>query len=140
SATSDDCKVFTVALVARGTNAGVRTSPWLVTRTPARAEPSRASILNELIARPRLVSWGGRSPHCLVLRNRALEGRGLALAVPVRLPDRDAARLALLRLGDAHLEHALVEVRADRVGVHALGQRERAAEAPERALEAVPVL
>src|SRR5215211_9398678 len=70
----------------------------------------------------------------LPLLCRALHGR---LAVAVRL-DLHAARLALLRLGDSHLEHAAVELGADRVGVDALRQRQRAGEAPERALYAVP--
>src|SRR5215212_2706867 len=54
--------------------------------------------------------------------------------------DGDLARLALLGLGDPHLEHALVEGRLDGVGVHALGQRQRALEAAGRPLDAVVAL
>src|SRR5437763_181897 len=50
--------------------------------------------------------------------------------------DRDAARLALLGLRDPHLQDAAVEARLDRVGVDALGQRQRAAERAVRALDA----
>ena len=50
--------------------------------------------------------------------------------------DRDAARLALLGLGDADLEDAVVEARGHGVGVDALGQRQRAAEGAVRALDA----
>jgi hypothetical protein len=49
--------------------------------------------------------------------------------------DLDAARLALLGLRDPYLEHAVVEGGADLVGVDAVGQRQRAAEPAERALE-----
>ena len=46
AATSLAWSDFTVAVEASGTNAGVRTSPCSVRRTPARAVPSRASIVN----------------------------------------------------------------------------------------------
>ena len=41
AATSSGSRPFTVALVARGTKAGVRTSPCVVCRTPARARVAR---------------------------------------------------------------------------------------------------
>src|SRR3982751_6961938 len=50
--------------------------------------------------------------------------------------DGDLARLALLGLGDPHLEHTLVEGRLDGVGVHALGEGQRALEAAGRPLDA----
>src|SRR4029077_20345102 len=47
----------TVAFVASGTNAGVRTSPWAVRRTPVRARPSlsRASIWRAVTAGHRML-------------------------------------------------------------------------------------
>ena len=46
AATSAACSDFTVAVEASGTNAGVCTSPCGVWITPARAAPSRASMVN----------------------------------------------------------------------------------------------
>src|SRR5512132_2502646 len=63
----------------------------------------------------------------------ALERR---LAVAARY--LDPAWLALLRLRDPHLEHAVLEPRRDGVGVDAVRQGERAVETAERALDAVP--
>src|SRR3954469_410533 len=54
--------------------------------------------------------------------------------------DRDPARLALLGLGDADLEDALVERRRDLLGVDALRERQRAAELAEGALHPVVAL
>src|SRR4051812_44899859 len=54
--------------------------------------------------------------------------------------DGDAPRLALLGLGDAYLEHALVEGGCDPVGVDAVRQRQRAAELAEGALHPVEAL
>src|SRR3954447_25492280 len=62
---------------------------------------------------------------------------GVALAVPGNF---DPARLALLRLRNPHVEHALVEFGLDLVGVDPVGQRQRAAELAERALEAEETL
>src|SRR5215211_4465236 len=69
----------------------------------------------------------------------ALGGRGLGVDRLRRVADadRDLARLALLGLRDPHLEHAAVEAGRDGLGVDALGQRQRARERPERALDAV---
>src|SRR3954447_22715944 len=66
-------------------------------------------------------------------------GRGLGVDRLRRAADadRDLARLALLGLGDVDLEHAAVEARRDGLGVDALGQRQRARERAERALDAV---
>jgi hypothetical protein len=50
--------------------------------------------------------------------------------------DGDAARLALLGLGDADLEHAVLEARADGLGLDALGEGQRAPERAVRALDA----
>src|SRR5262245_16558311 len=41
--TSSGSSILTVAFVPTGMNAGVRTSPWAVWRTPARASPSEAT-------------------------------------------------------------------------------------------------
>src|SRR3954451_17679305 len=128
SATSAACSPLTVAVDASGTNAGVRTSPCGVNRTPARAEPSRASM-----------RCGCSGTRLSVLRRLLLGGRALEGLAAVGA-DRDPARLALLGLRNLDLEHALVERRVDLVRVHALGQRQRAAEAAERALEPVPAL
>src|SRR4051812_14512031 len=49
--------------------------------------------------------------------------------------DLDPPRLALLGLWDRHLEHAIVEGGLDLVRIDAVGQRQRAAELAERALE-----
>src|SRR4051812_28052672 len=65
----------------------------------------------------------------------ALDGRLAAADL-----DGHAARLALLGLGGAYLEHALVKGGGDAVGVDAFGQGERAAELAERALQAVEAL
>src|SRR3954471_22219889 len=54
--------------------------------------------------------------------------------------DGDLARLALLGLRDPDLEHAAVELGADRLGVDALRQRQRAREGAEGALHAVEAL
>src|SRR4051812_7379370 len=54
--------------------------------------------------------------------------------------DRDLARLGLLGLRDADLEHAAVEVGLDGFGVDAVGQGQRARERPEGALHAVVAL
>ena len=62
--------------------------------------------------------------------------RGLGLAHR----DRDLARLALLGLGDPHLEHAVGERGGHRLRVDALRQREGAREAAEGALQAVVAL
>src|SRR3712207_8712210 len=59
-------------------------------------------------------------PYTTLSRSRVTPPSGL-LALEGRLlvadGDRDLARLALLGLRDAHLEHALVEGRGDRLGV-----------------------
>src|SRR5206468_11766164 len=69
---------------------------------------------------------------------RVLLGRlvPLDLGGPGADLDGHAARLALLGLGDTDLEDAAVEARADRLGLHALGQGQRAAERAVRALDA----
>src|SRR5262249_11815843 len=75
----------------------------------------------------------GRQAQGLLLACVALKRGGLV----ARVTNGHAVRLSLLRLRDAHLEHALVEVRLYGVGVDALRQRERAAETAERTLDAV---
>src|SRR3954453_7558142 len=134
---------FTVALVASGTNAGVSTSPCAQRRTPARALPSRASIRKtSRSAVTRAAYEAGRPRRPLALRlplgGRALE-RGVAVAVAVRgrLADWDAARLALLRLRDPDLEHAVRERRLDLLAVDPVGQSEVGAERAELALDSV---
>src|SRR5215204_748593 len=81
---------------------------------------------------------GGRlaaaRPPGRALLGRVTPDRGLSAR------DRDLARLALLGLRDADLEHATVEVGGDRLGVGALRQRQRAREGAERALHAVEAL
>src|SRR3954452_6320058 len=107
--------------------------------TPARADPSRASMVK--------VCRSGTRPEprrALPVGRGALDGRLAVAACPHLLrvlrcqADLDPARLALLRLRDRHGQHAAVEPRADRVGIDALRQRKRAAEAPECALDAIP--
>src|SRR5215218_1574463 len=75
-------------------------------------------------------------------RARRLASGGRRRLVPLdgllaTLGDRDAARLALLGLGDADLEHAAIEARLDGVGVDALGQGQRPRERAEGTLHAV---
>src|SRR5947208_1977278 len=111
------------ALVASGTNAGVRTSPWARRSVPARArdpgsrwwisKPGTGAEPSPAPARP---ASGGR--RGLV----ALDGLLAAVG------DGDPAGLALLGLGDPDLEHAAVEARRHGVGVDALGQGQRAGE------------
>src|SRR4051812_13207677 len=138
SATSAECRPLTVPLVASGTNAGVGTSPWWVWMRPARLWPSRASMVKVVCSGTRPEPSEG-----LPLGRGALDGDlavAVAVAVAVRAcsADLDPARLALLGLGDRHRQDAAVEGRGDRVWVDALGQRQRAAERAERALDAVP--
>src|SRR3954451_6120814 len=121
ASTSALSRPFTVALVASGTNAGVSTSPCAHSRTPARAEPSRASIRKPgggatrgsleaagatRSAGGRRAAGAGRRPagqarpaagrRLLPLACRALDrgGAGAVLdgAVAVARGDRDAAR------------------------------------------------
>src|SRR5579884_1626987 len=66
---------------------------------------------------------------------RALDRLGLTAQ-----RDLDLARLMLLGLGDPHLEHPVLEAGLDAVGVHALGQRQRARERAERTLDPVIAL
>src|SRR3954453_21144269 len=75
----------------------------------------------------------------LSARRGFLDRRGLADAVAVP-GDLDPARLPLLGLRDANVEHALMERRLDRVRIDALGQGQRAAELAERALESEEAL
>ena len=72
-----------------------------------------------------------RSTAGALLGVGALDGRGTLADL-----DLDAARLALLGLGDPDLEDALFEGRDDLLGVDALGQTQRAAELARRALDA----
>src|ERR671914_887225 len=128
-AASRTSSVLTTALVARGTKAGVRTSPWARRSTPVRAREagSRAVML-------RMATGRGPYRRPVMTSPSGLDGLLGAAA------DLDPARLALLGLRDADLEHAAVEARADRVGVDALRERQRAGEAAERALDAVVAL
>src|SRR6266540_2943317 len=157
SATSEAWSDLTVAVEVICTNAGVRTGPCWVSITPARASPSRA-VISKVATAPEHKRGRLRGGLALLAPCRAegagsgvrLCGRrsslgcaslhlgGLAVAVPPGARDRDPARLALLRLRDANLEDAVAERRRDPVGIHAVRQRERAAEAAERALDAVP--
>src|SRR4051794_1165413 len=124
SATSRTSSVLTTALVASGTKAGVRTSPWASFSVPVRAEPARVWISKEGVT---AASEPSRDPRSGSL---PLDG---ALAGAV---DGDPARLALLGLGDADLEHAAVEAGGHGLGVDALGQGQRAAERAGGALDA----
>src|SRR3954470_24775431 len=145
AATSRGSSPLTVPFVASGTNAGVRTSPCAVRRTPARAsEPgSRCRIFRALTTayrrstvRRRQIRW-----LRLAMRPAAYVHSLLGGLDRPRLgagdADLDAARLGLRGLGDADLEHAAVEARGDGLGIDALGQRERARERAHRALEPV---
>src|SRR5688572_3397805 len=88
-----------------------------------------------------MLKLGTRAAYARVAGRLLLLGRPLhggRLAVLLAHADLHSARLALLRLGDPHLENALVERRADGVGVDALRQRQRAREAPEGPLDAIP--
>src|SRR5918996_2474833 len=163
AATSAACSDFTVAVEASGTKAGVRTSPCGVWMTPARAEPSRASMsktgtVGKATRAPaRAGRWrgrpagrpprdavqapppdGGAFAHGLLRLGRAaLDGGRPAVRAGAGL-DLHPARLALLGLRDPDLEDPAVEARGDRVGGDAVGERQRAAEAAEGALDAVP--
>src|SRR4051794_26097943 len=133
SAASRTSSVFTTALVASGTNAGVATSPWASVSVPARAWPG-----------PRVWIWKDtragsldRPPPALTSRalgGRALEGLRLAAA------DRDLARLALLGLRDGDLEHPVLEPGGDRLGVDPLRQGQRALEGAGGALDPLEAL
>src|SRR3954454_18074253 len=73
-------------------------------------------------------------PGCRASLDRG--GLAVAVAVAVAVPrNLDPARLALLGLRDRHLEDAVVEGGPDLVGIDTVGQRQRAAELAERALE-----
>src|SRR5215210_1113623 len=152
-------------------NAGVRTSPCAVVRTPERARlpGSRARMRSGTAMKKS--DAGSRAPGTPVgrqlasvpaapgpVRGRSAGARGPRRPAPTSLRagvlagvdrrrralladlDRDAARLARLGLGDADLEHALVERGGDRLWVDAIRQRERAAEAAVRPLDAVEAL
>src|ERR671925_416546 len=83
-----------------------------------------------------LQAGGPRESHAyfgLLLLRGALDGGGRAVAAR----NLDAAWLALLGLGDPHLEDAVVELGLDAVGVDAIRQAQRAREAAERTLDAV---
>ena len=125
-------------LVASGTKAGVRIVA-VVRMDEARAGAPVAGLDGEGVAWParRRPTVRGPTARCSCPRSPRRRCRCRSRRRR-RAADLDAARLALLGLRDRHLEHAAVEVRADRVGVDALGQRQRAAEAAERALDAVP--
>src|SRR5436305_11068420 len=71
-----------------------------------------------------------------VLRLRALD----RLAAGLADRDRNLARLALLGLRDAHLEHTALEAGGDRLGIDALGERQRPREAPGGPLDPVVAL
>src|SRR3954468_9950583 len=145
--TSRASRPLTVPFVASGTNAGVRTSPCAVRRIPARArEPgSRCRICSALIRRAAYVEALGEADPGARERTGALcrprvsnRARGAWCALLLGGVDRlrlgacdadlDTARLGLGGLRDPDLEHAVVELRADGVGVDALGQRERTRE------------
>src|SRR3954454_6481413 len=136
------------ALVASGTNAGVGTSPWARRSVPARArdpgsrwwisKPGTGAEPTRPVARAE-----GRGPTARAPRRLASGGRrGLAAldGLLAAVGDGDPARLALLGLRDADLEHPAVEARRHGVGVDALGQRQRAGEGAERALHPVEAL
>src|SRR5215213_520832 len=132
SPASRTSSVLTTALVASGTKAGVRTSPCASFSVPVRARESGARVW---ICRQDKEGGEPRRPSARAGSGRAaLDGGGLGAA------DRDAPRLALVRLGDAHLEHPAVEAGGHGVGVDALGQGERAGERARRALDAVEAL
>src|SRR4051794_2889982 len=104
--------VFTTALVASGTKAGVRTSPWASFRLPLRARPALVWISNtgaRTIAAPLHLGLRSRDSPAIV-EGSALDRLRSGAA------DLDAARLVRLGLRDRHLEHAVVEA-----GRHGLG-------------------
>ena len=135
---------LTVAFVASGTNAGVRTSPWAVRRTPARArEPASragsragASRARRARAAPALGRVRRRAPR--TLRPVARCPRSPAAAARRRGSRRGAACAA--RAWGCGPRARRCRSAPDRVGVDALGQRQRAAERAGRALEAVVAL
>src|SRR3954462_787197 len=107
SPASRTSSVLTTPFVASGTKAGVRTSPWASSSVPVRAnEPgSRVRMAKDGTAAepsgaPEPSGARGRAPPGSSPRSR-LDALGGAVAA-----DLDAARLALLRLGDPHLEHS----------------------------------
>src|SRR5215218_1963731 len=113
-----------------------------------------------LVGRPHVLRCGGAAPlggptccrssraggafrprgrrELLALGRASLDGRGGAAPVVLARRDLHAARLALLGLGDPHLEDAAVELGRDRLGVDAVRQCQRPAEAAVGALDAVP--
>src|SRR4051794_3483037 len=105
-------------------NAGVSTDPAARWSRPTRAAPSRAVISNRRRSGSARTT---RKPRGLLLLRFPVHG----------LADLNAMRLALRRLRDAHLEHALVEAGADLVGVDVLRQRQRPREAAIGPLDAV---
>src|SRR4051812_44129008 len=135
SAASATSSVLMTALVASGTNAGVRTSPWASRRVPARARDPGSRWW---ISKP----GTGAEPSSAPARLASARRRGLAAldGLLAGVGDGDPARLALLGLRDADLEHPAVEARRHGVGVDALGQGQRAGEGAERALHAVEAL
>src|SRR5690349_2151380 len=145
SAASRTSSVLTTALVASGTNAGVRTSPWARRSVPVRARVpasrvrmAKLGIGGRQATAPRRTHGaeptGGERPERPPV-GHPWRLRGVRLDRLLLVPDADGhlARLALLGLGDADLEHAAVERGRYGVGVDALGQRQRAGERPERA-------
>ena len=129
--------VLTAALVASGTNAGVRTSPWASAQhagAGARAA-GRACGCEDLEARTprgRRIDSAGRRGVWPVGRTGSTTWRPRPLepSIAVGASPTSIATLRGLRclgLRDPDLEHAVVEARPDGLGVDALGQRERAA-------------
>src|SRR5215218_8695340 len=88
SRSSSGSTALTVALVPTGMNAGVRSSPWAVRSTPARASPSVARTVNDASARKRTPSLlgGVGGPPSLPLR-AYLRGAHVSVAHVCRLGD-----------------------------------------------------
>src|SRR5205823_9792586 len=98
----------------------------------ARPPPKRRALIAPMMASRPAVSELQRSRRCRL----ALLDRG-ALAPH---SDLHPAALALLGLGDPDLEHAVLELGANPLGVDALGQGQRAREAPRGPLDPVVAL
>src|SRR5664279_3315908 len=87
-----------------------------------------------LARRPDAVLHAGGSRSVRPLDAALLAG---GLLGPGADRDRDLARGALRGLGDGHLEHTVLELSGDRLGIDALGQPQRTAECARAALEPV---
>src|SRR4051794_17969956 len=109
--TSSGCSVFTVAFVPTGMNAGVGMSPCAVWTVPARAAPSVASRVKQVIRN----SVGARlQPSFDTLQNQHRIAEGVE---PVLLLDRDPVEVAnRIDAGECHHEREQRRARQMEVG------------------------